>query len=216
MVSEKSIEFFFENWNNYFYRLKKGHIMVSPVTILKNWHWTFSPNRRHQLILKFVASVFKAADLPTSNQDHARKIAAYAALIEVRVYQSTESPADYYRTVVEVFKTALNKVVERRRMRLEHEATQAGLHQSLPVLSVISQRPPPPPLQELLQQPNSDFGIVPSPTNVISPPVEFVGSFPVGKPVNPPQQQQPLVSNGTNVQESDVDFLRKSDICLKV
>ena len=122
MVSEKSIDFFL-NWNNYFYLLKKGHIVISPVTILKNWHWTFSPNRRHQLILKFVASVFKAADLPTTNQDHARKIAAYAASIEVKVYQSTESPADYYRTVVEVFiKTALSKVVERRLMRLEVSA----------------------------------------------------------------------------------------------
>ena len=226
--------------------------MVSPVSILKNWHWSFSPNQRRNVILKFVALAFKASDLLTTNQERVRQIAAYAALIEVKVYESTESPSDYYRIVVEKFNIALKKIIERKRERLENEriaSLQTNPTQVIPPQapnqwvssapsSVIYQPPPyssnsSSVLEELLRQPPSrDFGVLPSPlqsapsfpqrsnVNVVNPPTtssKTLGdSIPSGNTAEQQQQQQPFVSNGVIMQESDADFLRKCEICLKV
>ena len=72
-------------------------------------------------------------------------------------------------------------------------------------------------------------GVLPSPlqsapsfpqrsnVNVVNPPTtssKTLGdSIPSG---NTAEQQQPFVSNGVIMQESDADFLRKCEICLKV
>ena len=198
--------------------------MLSRLSILKNWHWSFSPNQRRHVILIFVASVLKASDLPATNQERACQIAAYAASIEVKVYESTEPPTDYYRIVVEEFKIVLKKIIERKRGRLENEriaSLQTNPTQVVPPQapnqwvstapsSVIYQPPlsssnSSSVLQEHLKQPPSrDFGVLPSA-------LKSSLSFPQRSNVN-------VVNPATTSSKtkSDADFLRKCKICLKV
>ena len=82
--------------------------------VLKPWHWSVEPTLRRHLILKFVALVFKEANLSTSNIDHVKKIAAYAASIEVKVFQSTESQNDYNREITKEYSVALAKLKMRK------------------------------------------------------------------------------------------------------
>ena len=90
--------------------------------VLKPWHWSVAPNLRRHLILKFIALVFKEAELPTSNIEHVRKIAAYAASIEVKVFQSTESQNDYNREITKEYSVALAKLKMRKQLRMQQEA----------------------------------------------------------------------------------------------
>lgn len=89
--------------------------------VLKPWHWSVEPTLRRHLILKFVALVFKEANLSTSNIDHVKKIAAYAASIEVKVFQSTESQNDYNREITKEYSVALAKLKMRKQLRMQQD-----------------------------------------------------------------------------------------------